>query len=206
MRTHTGEKRKWSQSNNIKFKLNPVHHQPIRPSSLIAYKCKYCDRGFAQSNDLVKHLRSHVGENTYQCQNCPRAFRLHSELREHSKTHFQRGDETENKAEPNTESGPGSDAETMRPSTNEPIKDSSPKKLVTPVNVGSVVQLSIQSGAAGGAQISSKSIIIAPGQVVGTSTSRRLVIQPLGNNKVAISQVALQQLESAATVKHEEIN
>lgn len=56
--------------------------------SFLAYKCKFCDRAFAQSNDLVKHTRSHVGENTYQCNLCPKAFRLHSELRQHGKDHF----------------------------------------------------------------------------------------------------------------------
>lgn len=62
-----------------------------------AYKCKYCERAFAQSNDLVKHLRSHVGTNTYQCDQCSIAFRLQSELREHAKSHYIKG---ESSAEP----------------------------------------------------------------------------------------------------------
>lgn len=67
-----------------------------------AYKCKFCDRAFAQSNDLVKHTRSHVGENTYQCSLCPKAFRLHTELRQHGKEHFQ---EQKRKTEEQDESG-----------------------------------------------------------------------------------------------------
>lgn len=61
MRTHTGEK---------------------------PYKCRFCERAFAQSNDLVKHTRSHVGDNTYQCNECDSRFRLHSELRAHIRNHF----------------------------------------------------------------------------------------------------------------------
>jgi uncharacterized Zn-finger protein len=49
---------------------------------------KYCDRAFAQSNDLVKHTRSHVGDKTYQCEKCPAAFRFHSELKNHGKIHY----------------------------------------------------------------------------------------------------------------------
>lgn len=52
------------------------------------YKCQYCERAFAQSNDLVKHTRSHVGMNTYKCDQCPVAFRLHGELRVHRQQHF----------------------------------------------------------------------------------------------------------------------
>lgn len=54
------------------------------------YKCNFCDRAFAQSNDLVKHKRSHLGKNTYHCTEpgCQETFRLHSELRLHLSKHF----------------------------------------------------------------------------------------------------------------------
>lgn len=52
------------------------------------YKCRFCERSFAQSNDLVKHTRCHVGDNTYQCNECDSSFRYHSELRAHIRNHF----------------------------------------------------------------------------------------------------------------------
>lgn len=52
------------------------------------FKCNFCDRAFAQKNDLVKHTRSHVGDNTYKCKDCPAAFRLFRELQNHSNMHF----------------------------------------------------------------------------------------------------------------------
>lgn len=52
------------------------------------YKCQYCDRSYAQSNDLLKHTRIHVGENTYKCNLCTAAFRLQAQLREHYRIHY----------------------------------------------------------------------------------------------------------------------
>lgn len=52
------------------------------------YECFYCDRAFAQSNDLKKHIRSHVGDNIYQCKDCPATFRFSRELQQHSNMHF----------------------------------------------------------------------------------------------------------------------
>lgn len=67
MRTHTGEK---------------------------PYKCKYCERAFAQSNDLIKHLRGHLGDNVYKCDLCPQGFRLQGDLRAHFYTHKNDDEET----------------------------------------------------------------------------------------------------------------
>lgn len=67
MRTHTGEK---------------------------PYKCTYCDRAFAQSNDCNKHLKQHLGENIYQCELCPLRFPLARDLRVHFATHKDDDEET----------------------------------------------------------------------------------------------------------------
>lgn len=66
-----------------------------------AYKCKFCDRAFSQSNDLTKHTRTHVGENMYRCPECPKAFRLQTELRNHSFEHYQAAKEPEQPKEVN---------------------------------------------------------------------------------------------------------
>lgn len=52
-----------------------------------AYICSYCPRSFSQSNDLTKHMRSHIGQNMYRC-HCGASFRLQTELRKHSYTHY----------------------------------------------------------------------------------------------------------------------
>lgn len=61
---------------------------------ILAHKCAYCDRAFAQKGDLNKHLRSHIGEKTYQCNICPKSFRLQIELRKHSTEHYQSESQT----------------------------------------------------------------------------------------------------------------
>lgn len=53
------------------------------------YKCQFCDRSYSQSNDLVKHSRTHLGtDNLYQCDHCEESFRLLTELRSHYQIHF----------------------------------------------------------------------------------------------------------------------
>lgn len=50
--------------------------------------CTYCDRAYAASGDLVKHLRTHVGEKTYFCDQCPLAFKYSTELKDHKNQHY----------------------------------------------------------------------------------------------------------------------
>jgi uncharacterized Zn-finger protein len=61
---------------------------PIIIIIIISFQCQYCDRSYAQSNDLLKHTRIHVGENTYKCNLCNAAFRLQAQLREHYRIHY----------------------------------------------------------------------------------------------------------------------
>lgn len=50
--------------------------------------CNFCDRAYAASGDLVKHLRSHVGEKTYFCDQCPESFKYSLDLKEHKNLHY----------------------------------------------------------------------------------------------------------------------
>lgn len=54
------------------------------------YRCDIdgCDRAYAQSNDLLKHKKTHIGELVYKCTMCTDAFRLQSELRDHYQVHY----------------------------------------------------------------------------------------------------------------------
>lgn len=66
------------------------------------YKCKYCEKAYAESGDLNKHIRTHVGEKTYMCDECPEAFKYQIELREHQRLHYkkhQEADDTKNNIE-----------------------------------------------------------------------------------------------------------
>lgn len=79
MRTHTGL---------LVFAVIRLESATSSTSGERPYKCQYCDRSYAQSNDLLKHTRIHVGENTYKCNLCTAAFRLQAQLREHYRIHY----------------------------------------------------------------------------------------------------------------------
>lgn len=79
MRTHTGKTIEIRQLRSL-FNKYFLGERP--------YKCQYCDRSYAQSNDLLKHTRIHVGENTYKCNLCNNAFRLQAQLRDHYRIHY----------------------------------------------------------------------------------------------------------------------
>ncbi|KFV77852.1 Zinc finger protein 768, partial [Struthio camelus australis] len=51
------------------------------------YKCGKCGKGFAQSSDLIRHLRIHAGECPYKSPTCGKGFGDSSVLLKHHRTH-----------------------------------------------------------------------------------------------------------------------
>lgn len=65
-------------------------HTGIKP-----YECSHCSKAYGQSNDLMKHMQTHVGPNVYRCDigDCTEAFEKFSELKNHKILHYN-SDET----------------------------------------------------------------------------------------------------------------
>lgn len=168
--------------------------------SFPAYKCKYCDRAFAQSNDLVKHLRSHIGENTYQCSQCPKAFRLYSELREHGKTHFLIGNEViESTVDPDNIEHRIEEHEQEIYISNEVIIPCD--QIESTVTTENIVQFNIKPGIiVDDSEINDKSRGIAP----SSHDMQQLIIQPMDNSDVQMSEISLQHLQETTSVKSNE--
>lgn len=57
-------------------------HLGIKP-----YDCKVCGWTFAQTSDLIKHMRKHTGERPYTCQTCGLGFSQNRNLKNHMKMH-----------------------------------------------------------------------------------------------------------------------
>ncbi|CAL4232841.1 unnamed protein product, partial [Meganyctiphanes norvegica] len=56
------------------------------------YQCSHCGKGFIQSSDLTRHMKTHCWENLnkerpYQCSQCDKAFSQNGTLKRHMKTH-----------------------------------------------------------------------------------------------------------------------
>lgn len=57
-------------------------HLGIKP-----HQCSHCGWKFAQSSDLIKHMRKHTGERPFTCAYCNSAFTRKRNLKSHMKMH-----------------------------------------------------------------------------------------------------------------------
>lgn len=58
------------------------------------YRCEYCEKSYAGSNDLAKHLKKHLGDYMYNCDFCDGKFRTQTDARRHAYEHKDEGVES----------------------------------------------------------------------------------------------------------------
>lgn len=67
------------------LRRHKLTHNGLKP-----HKCEYCRKAYSQSNDLVKHLRTHLGPNIYRCDidDCTESFAKFNQLKNHKMIHY----------------------------------------------------------------------------------------------------------------------
>ncbi|XP_069098830.1 zinc finger protein 1 homolog isoform X2 [Pleurodeles waltl] len=62
-------------------------HQQNKKANWTWYKCTECEKGFEQSIELTRHMKTHTGKTLYQCIHCNKTFNKRSAFHHHQRTH-----------------------------------------------------------------------------------------------------------------------
>ena len=90
----TAEHDSYFDDNSPNFNQSVMSDNSSRPKSLQdsalfvtnnedQFTCHICAKGFPRSANLIRHLRTHTGEQPYRCSDCDRCFSISSNLKRH---------------------------------------------------------------------------------------------------------------------------
>ena len=71
----------------MSFDKQSSYHNHNLTHQINKNKCKHCDKNFARSGDLAKHMMIHTGQKNFKCTVCNKQFTQNGNLKVHMRIH-----------------------------------------------------------------------------------------------------------------------